>query len=154
MIDPQLPQPQAGFRHGCSTTDQIALLTDGIEAEFQAWKKIGIVLVDLTAAYDTVWLRGLHIKLLCMVPGSHLVTFIVELLTNCSFKLRISDGHVMRLRCLCNSVPQGSTLSPMLFNITAMYHKQHHSSTATLTTSQYYPQAATGEAWSVHFSRK
>ena len=152
MINPQLPHQQAGFRHGRSTTDQIMLLTDGIEAGFEALKKKkSAMLVDLTAAYDTVWLRGLHIKLLCMVLGSHLVTFIVELLTNRSFKLRISDGQVSHLR-------QGSTLPPCCStSISVMYRKQHLSSIATLTTSQYTPRATIGGGGggegSVHFSR-
>ena len=71
VIDPQLPPQQAGFRHGRSTTDQVTLLTDDIAAGFEAKQKVGVVLVDLTAAYDTVWLRGLHLKLLRMVPDVH-----------------------------------------------------------------------------------
>ena len=62
VLDPQLPPEQAGFRHGRSTTDQVTLLTDDIEAGFEHTQKAGVALVDLTAAYDTVWLRGLHLK--------------------------------------------------------------------------------------------
>ena len=107
MVDPQLPPQQAGFRHGRSTTDQVTLLTNNIEAGFEAWKKVGVVLVDLTAAYDTVWLWGLHLKLLRMIPDGHMVCFIMELLSNLSFKLRTSGGQVSRLRHLRNGVPQG-----------------------------------------------
>ncbi len=95
----------------------MTLLTDDIEAGYEAKQKVGVVLVDLTAAYDTVWLRALHLKLLRMVPDGHMVSFIMELLTNRSFKLRTSDGQVSRLRRLRNGVPQGSTLSPTLFNV-------------------------------------
>ena len=52
-----------------------------------------------------------------MVPDVHMVSFVMELLTNRSFKLKTSDGQVSRLRRLRNGVPQGSTLSPTLFNI-------------------------------------
>ena len=34
-IDPQLPTLHAGFRHGRSTTDQVTLLIDDIEAGFE-----------------------------------------------------------------------------------------------------------------------
>ena len=97
VIDPQLPPELAGFRHGRSTTDQVTLLTDDIEAGFEHNQKVGVALVDLTAAYDTAWLRGLHLKLLRMLPDRHMVSFVMELLTNRSFTLRTSDGQVSRL---------------------------------------------------------
>ena len=46
-----------------------------------------------------------------------MVRFIMEILSNCSFVLQTSDGQTSRLRRLRNGVPQGSVLSPMLFNI-------------------------------------
>jgi len=55
IIDPQLPHKQAGFRRGRSTIDQLTLLMQDIKNSFEAQEKSGAVLVDLTAAYDTVW---------------------------------------------------------------------------------------------------
>ena len=71
VIDRQLPPEQAGFRHSRSTTDQVTLLTDDIEACFENNQNVCVALVDLTTAYDTVWLRGLHMKLLRMLPDRH-----------------------------------------------------------------------------------
>ena len=116
-LDPKLPKDQAGFRRGKSTVDQVTLLTQDIEDTFQRGEKAGVVLLDLTAAYDTVWLRGLHLKLLKTIPDRHMVGFIMEMLSNRSFTLHTSDGQHSRLRRLKNSVPQGSVLTPMLFNI-------------------------------------
>jgi len=48
-----------GFQHGRSAVDQVTLLTQDVEDSFSAKKKDGAVFVDLTAAYDTVWHRGL-----------------------------------------------------------------------------------------------
>ena len=59
LIDPLLPKEQAGFRRGKSTVDQVVLLTQNIEDSFEAKKKAGAVFINLTAAYDTVWHRGL-----------------------------------------------------------------------------------------------
>ena len=59
IVDPLLPREQAGFRQGRSTVDQTVLLTQHIEDSFETKKKAGAVFVDLTAAYDTVWHRGL-----------------------------------------------------------------------------------------------
>ena len=76
-----------------------------------------VVFLDLTAAYDTVWHRGLHLNLLRIIPDRHMVGFIMEMLSNRSFVVPTSDGQRTRLRRMKNGVPQGSVLSPMLFNI-------------------------------------
>ena len=116
-VDTQLPREQAGFRRGRSTVDQVTLLTQDIEDSFQHNEKAGVVFLDLTAAYDTVWHRGLHLKLLRIIPDRHIVGFIIEMLSNRSFVVHTSEGQRSRLRRMENGVPQGPVLSAMLFNI-------------------------------------
>ena len=82
LVDPLLPKEQAGFRRGKSTVDQVVLLTQSIEDSFEAKKKAGAVFVDLTAAYDTVWHRGLTCKLLRLLSDRHMVKMIMELVRN------------------------------------------------------------------------
>ena len=112
LIDPLLPREQAGFRRGRSTVDQVTLLTQSIENAFEAKKKTGAVFIDLTAAYDTVWHRGLTCKLLRLLPDKHMVRMIMELIRNRSFTLTTGDSKPSRLRRLRNGVPQGSVLAP------------------------------------------
>ena len=85
IVDPLLPWEQAGFRQGRSTVDQTVLLTQHIEDSFETKKKASAVFVDLTAAYDTVWHRGLTCKLLRLLPDKHMVQMIMELIRNRSF---------------------------------------------------------------------
>jgi len=117
IIDPLLPQEQAGFRHGRSAVDQVTLLTQDIEDRFSAKQKAGAVFVDLTAAYDTVWHRDLTCKLLRLLPDRHMVRMIMEMVSNHSFTLTTGNGQRSRLRRLKNGVSQGSVLAPLLFNI-------------------------------------
>ena len=117
LIDPLLPKEQAGFRHRKSTVDQVVLLTQNVEDSFEAKKKAGAAFVDLTAAYDTVWHRGLTCKLLRLLSDKHMVKMIMELVRNRSFTLTTGDNKRSWLRRLKNGVPQGSVLALFLFNI-------------------------------------
>ena len=60
VIKSVLPKEQASFRPNHYTLDQVALL----QPSFDKKLKTGVVLVDLSAAYDTIWHCGLTLKLL------------------------------------------------------------------------------------------
>ena len=100
LIDSLLPKEQAGFRRGKSTIDQVVLLTQNIEDSFEAKKKAGAIFVDLTAAYDIVWHRGLTYKLLKLLPDKDMVRMIMELVRNRSFTLTTGDSKQSSLRRL------------------------------------------------------
>ena len=117
LVDPLLPKEQVGVRRGKSTVDQVVLLTQNIEDSFETKKKAGAVFVDLTAAYDIVWHRGLTCKLLRLLLDKHMVKMIMELVRIRSFTLTTGDSKQSRLRRLKNGVHQGSVLAPLLLNI-------------------------------------
>ena len=121
LIDLLLPKEQAGFRRWKSTVDQVVLLTQNIEDFFEVKKKADAVFVNLTAAYDTVWHRGLTCKLLRLLRDKYMVRMIMELVRNRSFILTIGDSKQSRLRRLKNGVPEGLVLASLLFNIRTIY---------------------------------
>ena len=82
LVNPLLPKEQAGFQRRKSTVDQVVLLTQNIKDSFEAKKKADVIFIDLTAAYDTVWHRGLTCKLLRLLPDKHMVKMIMELVQN------------------------------------------------------------------------
>ncbi|KAE8289530.1 hypothetical protein D5F01_LYC11232 [Larimichthys crocea] len=113
VINPQ-PKEQAGFRSDRSTTDQVTLLCHDIEESFQAGEKAGAVLLDLTAAYDTVWLHGLHMKLLETIPDKHMVSFIMNMLSNRSFRIHTSNSQSSR-GCLAGTTRGATTKTLWIF---------------------------------------
>ena len=92
IINPSLPWEQVRFYREKLTVHHAALLTQDIEDSFTARRKAGAVFVNLTAAYDTVWHRGLTCKLLRLLPDKHMVRMIMELVQNRNFTLTIGDN--------------------------------------------------------------
>lgn len=115
-INEVIPREQAGFRIGRSCTDQVLSLTNFIENGFQRKLKTGVVFVDLTAAYDTVWKRGLMYKLLEVIPCLAVCDIICNMLSDRIFQVFMNGKSSSKLK-LNNGIPQGSVLAPLLFNL-------------------------------------
>ena len=81
IVESILPEEQAGYRPNRRTLDQVALLTKNIEFAFSKNMEAGTVLVDLSAAYDTVWHRGLTLKLLQIIPSKDMERMIMSMIT-------------------------------------------------------------------------
>ena len=92
FFSPQHPQEQAGFRRNRSTVQQVVKVTSDIEENFEARNIGGLVLVDLSAAYDAVWQQGLILKPLRLIPDRKMVHFIANILSNRRFVLKTSCG--------------------------------------------------------------
>ena len=97
-----------------STIDQVTLLSREIEDRYSAKKKAGVVFIDLTAAYNTIWHCSLTCKFLHLLLDRLMV---MELGQNCSFILTNGTRLPSRLCFLKNGITQGSVLAPLLFNI-------------------------------------
>ena len=109
---------QHGFRPRHSTTSALLQLTTDIETGFNQWKppyRTVCVAIDLTAAFDTVS----HDTLICKIVGSSLPPAITRWLS-CNLRGRQAAtsfrGTMSSTRIVRTGMPQGSKLSPSLFN--------------------------------------
>ena len=76
----------------------------------------GTAFVDLSSAYDTMNQRLLIQKLFNITQDSTLCRVIQNLLSNRRFYVKLNNER-SRWRLQKNGLPQGSVLSPTLFNI-------------------------------------
>ena len=91
-------------------------LTEHIEDGYEKRLITGAVFVDLSAAYDTVNHRSLLSKVLEVTGDVQLTDLISTMLENRLFFV-VLKGKKSRWRRQRNGLPQGSVLTPMLFNI-------------------------------------
>jgi hypothetical protein len=88
-----LPTEQAGFRKNRNCCDQSLALATHIKNGFQRQEKFGTVFLDLSSAYDTIWKRGIILKLTKITMCRTTIRVLENLLSN--RKLHVSlNGKV------------------------------------------------------------
>lgn len=124
-----LPPEQFGFRSKHSTVHQTTRLVEHITSSFNSRQRTGAVFLDVSKAFDKVWHNGLLIKLFQQDLPLPMIQMTNSFLTNRTFRVKInSDLSTPRLATA--GVPQGSPLSPALFNLyTADIPKNPHTQT-------------------------
>ena len=107
-----LSPSQSGFRKNRSTEDQVTPPTQNIENGFQQKMKTLVVFVDLTKAFDKVWMEGLLFKLQRKRICSNTYSWIQSYLFQRSARVRL-EGQTSSLVKI-RGVPQGGVISPTL----------------------------------------
>lgn len=110
-----IPNTQFGFRENHSTTHQIHRIVDKIASSFETKNFCPGVFLDVSQAFDRVWHTGLLFKLKMFLPAP-LYLLTKSYLQNRSFIVRQEDSLSSQFQILAG-VPQGSDLSPDLYNI-------------------------------------
>ncbi|PNF22596.1 hypothetical protein B7P43_G12673 [Cryptotermes secundus] len=107
---------QFGFRARHSTTLQCMRLADHVTLNFNNKMSTAAVFLDIEKAFDTTWHSGLLFKLSKLEFPNSLTKLIGSFLSKRKFRVSV-EGEMSTPREMQAGVPQGSVLSPTLFNL-------------------------------------
>jgi hypothetical protein len=111
-----LHQYQTAFLPNRDTNENISHVIQTITKNFNNNKYTQIISLDIAQAFDRAWHAGILYNLIPHT-STHFLKIINSLITNRSLSLKFE--HTLSNDCIFPSqgVPQGSPLSPLLFNI-------------------------------------
>lgn len=111
-----LSPSQFGFRKGKSTLDNLSSLVSDVKLALSKNEYCVAVFLDICGAYDNVNIPILKKKLLAIGIPPKLVQFIINLLSQRTIFVDGSESPP-HIRHIFKGLPQGSVLSPILYNI-------------------------------------
>ncbi|GBP89778.1 Probable RNA-directed DNA polymerase from transposon BS [Eumeta japonica] len=106
---------QFGFRPNHSFPQQALRLVEYILESFKIKRKTVAVFFDVAKAFDRLWHAGLIRKLYQLELSDRLVIIIHQYISNRHFTFRL-DNTYSSVRSIRARIPQGSTLSPLLYS--------------------------------------
>ena len=124
-INNTLPTSQHGFRKQRFTETALANITKTLATALADKKQCCIVLRDVDKAFDKVWTKGLKYK----IQHIHLSPILAKTLNNfldnrtASITINNFEGPPFPLH---SGVPQGSSLSPILYTIYTRHIPPNH----------------------------
>jgi hypothetical protein len=95
---------------------QCMRLVDHVTLNFSNNMSTAAVFLDIERAFDTTWHPGLHYKLSKLNFSTNLIKLISSFLSQRKFRVSV-EGEMPTPRYMQAGVPQGSVLSPTLYNL-------------------------------------
>ena len=111
-----IPSIQFGFRKNKSCQDSLNLFTTEIYQAFLKRESLGALFVDVEGAFDNVNPSILINELKKLKIPSNILKFIQNAITERTVHFYLNGTHIDTRICR-KGLPQGSILSPLLFNI-------------------------------------
>ncbi|KAL1117261.1 hypothetical protein AAG570_004587 [Ranatra chinensis] len=111
-----IPDSQFGFRRKHATTHQLSRVVSHVSEHMKSGRSTAMVSLDCEKAYDTVWTNGLLFRLTEYKFPLPLIKIMQSYLSDRNIRVRIGESLSEEVS-LHASLPQGSVLSPWLFNI-------------------------------------
>ena len=110
------PSWQGGFRPGRGVCDQLVAFSHTVTDAWRCRQKCITAFLDASKAYDRVHRMGLIKKLINLGLRGRMLRWIMDFISERFGRVRI-DGEHSRYREYRYGLPQGSCLSPILFNV-------------------------------------
>lgn len=144
-----IPDHQFGFRTKHSTVEQVHRVATTIRQALEERKYCPSIFLDVSQAFDRVWIPGLLHKVSKHLPAQH-VQILASYLSNRKFYVHYGEAN-SSIKSITAGVPQGSVLGPLLYLLyTADIPTDKDAMTATfaddtaiLTTHEDYSVATT-----------
>ena len=111
-----LSNKQFGFRQNRSTADLLLNLSAKWNSNLDKGKYTYVIALDIAGAFDRVWHRGLIVKLLSYGLDSDVTDLLENYLMDRFLRVAV-NGYTSNEYKIGASVPQGSVLGPLLWNI-------------------------------------